>query len=296
MKENYDINICRIVLSNIVLLLRRVAQSFDLAKLINSEPVYSITLVDIFEQFLNFIAVTFSDTKFLDIPYLKTAINYCVIVEKLCEASCSASRNDCNKELGSSPVQKYISMKSRKRILLQLFDWFDEITLINSTVVATARNKLLDVIMQKIGSAISSILKTGMPYNESLPHNFLKDILSMKLSGHAVMESNLLCNHDEALGVTLSSSYAGRGSNSPFDFTESIFNILLPSIDDNPNLFVNSTNDISLIFESFGSISLSPSNYVGTLKKEHTLSKDEIQNLSKHMGSLIFHCINRLTM
>lgn len=309
-KQNYDSNVLVIVLYNIVFIYSRICQNFHLETLIKAEPVMKISLMEIFIHFLSQSYNNLRDTSFLkkgSVVTLKAARNLCIFTEKICDASLSVLKYHRRREaLGDQVDPKTyddssIPLKMRQEIILQLKDWTDvivEMTPINAGNSETTRlAKLFSELTKNIGLVVAKIMDVGISYQED--QQFLKWIFRMHNEGNFnVLSSKLLCNNDDALGIALSSSYSGRGDKSPFTFTNSIFNILLPTRDDNPRMFVNIPPNLQHLFpeEYISYIYQLPMQDLIQEVSEYCVypirTKQEQTRLGNHLGSLLFHSIN----
>lgn len=298
-----------LVLNNIVHMLRCISQNPQFDKLIRDESSSSVTLVSIITEFLLQTCDVLGDFGFLtEGPQssLKTAMNFCIIVEQLCEAHSSMSRYaKCSERFGDvieySAISKTaISMDIRRTIVCLFKDWYEIILETAPTMSANVEKssivKLLVHLLNRIGSASSQLMMIGISFDDDhkMPKGFHKWLANLEVDGCMVMFPNVLCNSGDALGLALSSSYAGRGSKSPFTFTKAIFNILLPRFQDNAMIFLNQKSPGMEFAEDYlAGLHLLPSRET---KDDHSqayihsiITDKEKSELQQHMGSLLFH-------
>jgi hypothetical protein len=304
-KHNYSMDVYCLVLDNIIFLLRRICQNPHFDDLIKSEPILKLTLVEIYADFLKQAGTTLSDVTFLTkgpIQRLNTAFNLSIIVERLCEGSLSVKKYAQKRAEFGDPMEKDILHKSaipideRRSIISHFKYWYEVILEVAPTIASNPGHrkfsKILAKLLEKIGSAASQLMLLGISYEgNQLPKGFHKWLAMLENEGRKVLSSKILTNHDEALGIALSSSYSGRGFKSPYCFTEAIFRMILPSLEDSPSLYLErKTRRMTFAEEYLASLHLLPiRETVEQTVNSPLITAKEKARIRQHLGSLLFH-------
>jgi hypothetical protein len=304
-------------IDNSFCIMRYMIQQPQFENILEESREYQKDLVHMFVDFIGFTSfTTFSDTGFLECGpklRLKSATNYCIIVQILCRCLYSVRKRlvqrakfENNNELLTMFDDSSWQGAQRRSIIIQMKDWAECITSGSRMSISSAKilasstdhSKLEEFrkkLLYKISLAAEQTMNLGGIFLEPpLPTGLLVWFAQMEGEGFRVFTPELQFLFEDALGTTLASSYGGAGR-VPFAFTSCVFEQILPRLDDSLNMFLFSDNRRMSFAESFISISHSLPQHDFELNSSRMsypeMAPDDAQKLRRNLGSLLFYGI-----
>eukprot|EP00842_Homolaphlyctis_polyrhiza_P004116 jgi/Hompol1/4705/HPOL_003827-RA len=293
-------------IDNIIYGLRRISQSSQFESIVEDEPLFPSSVMDLYAEFLALAGVPLGDVSFLTsgpVWRLKTAVNYCVIVQRFSEAIGSIKRSIQRRALVSQdPSELEVferimwAANDRQNALAYMREWYELIFEITPSMPSSFDTRKSDALRKKLliraSIAAEKIMSLGNVFPErSLPSYMLAWLTLLETNGYRVLSPQFLYSHDEALGTALANSYSATGVH-PQVFYQAIFEQVLPRLDESPVHFIQGSNRRMSYAEDYfaGMHSLPPkvSEHDTYAVVYPELSREEALKLRQHFGSLLF--------
>jgi hypothetical protein len=297
-------------IDNAFFILRYLILQPHMGGIIQESPEFAKELFGIYIDFISFCShSTFEDHKFIDSGtelQLKTAINYCIVAQKICECICNIRGHLVQKLGPENYAEQYAALgleewtcSQRRSIINQFKEWYQTLELQKRNVSdvrsinASKPTDFIAILKHKVCLATQQMMIVGGIYVEPpLPSGLLNWFSQMEGDGFRVFVPEFLYVFEDALGTTLTSSYANTGLQ-PYSFTAAAFEQVLPRLENGIDYFLNNDGDRLSFAKAFiaGKQSLplqdfeinSPSILMPDLSPEH------LQRLRRHLGSLLFY-------
>ncbi|KAJ1558607.1 hypothetical protein HK096_009170, partial [Nowakowskiella sp. JEL0078] len=303
-------------LDNVLYLIRCICQNPNWESLVAEESIFPNSISEVCIEFLRMGEMSLkSDPNMLasgPVFRIKTAINFCVIVERLSEALLPIftqieNLNATRKGHVQENSELWWRAESRRNILNLLKHWYNIITDLGVAVASgqnSDRQKMLYYrhrLVGKIGQTVEKLLNIGDPFenrspngNEitSIPQDILVWMGKLQSNGYSVFTPAVLYNYGSMLGSVLEHSYSGR-SEYPMVFTDAVFDQLLPRIWLGPQIFlsgdqsgVNSSEDYIASIHALPPSSKLEGNSIGLINP--VITPEISEKMQQNLGSLLF--------
>jgi uncharacterized protein YhhL (DUF1145 family) len=297
-------------LDNLFMMLRYLVQHPDFEKMIEEKEKLNSKMVHMYYDFIGFTSLsTFRDIEFLyngPISRLKTAINYSIIVQKLC--ACLESirkrlqiRNDQGSRLKVFDATTNWPAAQRRSVVSQFKDWYDAIldrvprgpfsNLLGGDTTSKKFFSLKAKLLARIGPATELLMSLGSLFSEekTLPTGLLSWLDKLQGTGFLIFSPEFLHYNEDALGTILASSY-GAGDSRPY--CTAILNQILPISDERQHAFTFHAHSHQLAFSEAYLAFLHSLEPVGDTKSLTLIypevNSDVSMKIRQHLGSLLF--------
>ena len=324
-------------LDNLFSMLRHIVQYPHFELLIQDDPGFAAPLIQMYSDFMAFTCLAaFSDTTFLsesNLPRIRTAIDFCIIAHRLCAALNSTGRKllrQARFDGDLEPLHAFERAKwpanQRRSVVAQMKDWYDFIRetpsakeftgglmknavavgLISSTASSAMADDVVklaalkDKLLLSISLAMEQVMELGDIFvAPPLPAGLLLWLATMESEGFRVFTPEFMYTFEDALGTALASSYSGKGVTSPFVFSKSIFEQILPRLDDGPHMYLFGTSRRMSFAEPFiasihGLPPKNPTDLDSPTFLYPDISAQDAVKLKQHLGSLLFYGLYNL--
>ncbi|KAI8928058.1 hypothetical protein BC831DRAFT_397976 [Entophlyctis helioformis] len=294
------------IIDNIIYALRRLAQSPQFEAAIEETSMFPTTLIDMYSEFVALATVPLGDLSFLtsgSVSRLKTAVNFCIIVQRFSEALASVKRL-IQRRVAMS--QDYLELErfeystwrvpNRRLVLNCIREWYEVILEVTPSMqVSNETRKAVNLrkkLLRRIGLSAEKLMFLGRVFEDDVvPANVLAWFTTLETNGYRVFTPELLYSYDEALGTVLANSYSTVGVHRQV-FYEAVFEQILPRLDESPqqHLF-GSGRRMSYAEDFFAGIHMLPPR---TQEGDSPalvypdISRDDAIKLRQHFGSLLF--------
>jgi len=162
------------LLDDIVLLLRYISQNPNFSQVLQEPPAAHVSrMLDVYSEFISLTGTSLIDSNFLASgPHfsIKTAHNYCAIVQRLSEALNSSTHMAAKGDFTMKSLTWPIDL--RRVVLERLLDWYNIVFDLNASMVAqgtvATKNKLhilRQELLPKIGQAAEKLFLLGDLFN-----------------------------------------------------------------------------------------------------------------------------------
>ncbi|XJO76698.1 hypothetical protein BDV3_007190 [Batrachochytrium dendrobatidis] len=293
-------------IDNIMYALRRLSQSPGLDAAIEDESVLSLSLSDMFAEFITLACVPLSDMSFLNtgpVWRLKTALNVCVAVQRFAESLSAVKRSLQRRVIITQDLTELErfekstwSTQQRRLVISGMREWYEIVLEISPSIPITNDTRrsvnLRRKLLRKVGLATERVLNLGNVFiDEAIPSGILTWLTTLETNGYRVFTPDFLYGSEEALGTVLANSYSSVGVHSQV-FFEAIFEQILPQLDENPRLHIFGDNRRMSYAEDYfaGMHSLPLKTQEGDSPAliYPDISRINAIRLRQHFGSLLF--------
>jgi hypothetical protein len=306
-------------------MMRYIIQYPHFELLLEADPSHSKAIVSMYADFITFTSLAaFADTLFLSegpMVRVKTAINYCIITQRLCYCLNVIKRKLLRQSRFDGNLTPYQQFETtiwpanlRRSVVTQMKEWHEAIR--GSGVIATTPkstglvnlqahvdprklNNLKTKLLVKIGLAMEQLMSLGGIFAANpLPSGILPWMATLQGEGFKVFTPEFLIGFEDALGTALASSYSGVGSIAT-SFCDAIFEQLLPRLDDGPHMYLFGTSRRMSFAEGFiGACHSLPPNDPAELAGPSFIypevRPEDISKIRQHVGSLLFYGLYNL--
>ena len=259
-----------------------------------------------YHDFLNFACLTeYNDAEFIvkgNIPKIKSAIDIAIITHRLASSLNSISgkllrkaRVDSNME----PFRIFDNSKwqaNQRRLTVLLFKhWYLALPdgEKGTGKVASLKKKL----KHHVSLAMVQMMQLGELFLKSkdLPPGMISFLMAIESRGYRVFTPDFFIQFEDALGHVLNSSYCAD-DNSPFVFCNSIFELMIPRLDDGPHMYLFGTSRRMSFAEPYVALShnLLQANHADLDSPSFIYpetSSNDLKIIRKNIGALIFYGI-----
>ncbi|KAJ3288624.1 hypothetical protein HK104_008062 [Borealophlyctis nickersoniae] len=303
------------MLDNALTALRCITQAPDFEYLVQEPTVFPTPMTETITEFLQSCDSILNDVNFLTtgpVYRIKTATNYCVIVQRLAEglqservANHRALVQEGRLREGDPLPEVRWDAAVRLAIMGRMKEWYSLIQEVGAVVAGGPdKEKMAHYrvrLMEKVGMAAEKLMALGDVFGgQNVPPDTLNWLVALESSDHRVITPTLLYNYENALGTVLAQAYSGRG-NSPNLFIEPIFDQVLPRANRGPHLFLSGDDTRITTTEDYVStvhaLPLRPNMAIDEYAALvfPLIDEDAAMKLRQNIGSLIyFGCYNML--
>jgi hypothetical protein len=215
------------------MMLRSICQSTGFVFLLQEPAAFKTSLLGNVVGFMRYCDGVLHDLNFIVTGpdwRLKSAIHYCVIVQRLSQALCHETTGRGVPPRGDSSPHLDWSPASRRACLNHFKEWYSVILEVSGSKFTSSNTENERIrnhrfrLLRMIGYATEQLLEIPgtMFDNGPMPQEIIVWLAQMEGSGYYVFKPNLLVNSDSILGTVLVYSYSGPKASQSLMFTQAV--------------------------------------------------------------------------
>ena len=285
-------------------MLRSIIQYPHFVLLIEEDPLFAGHLIQLYSDFLSFACVAeFNDIEFIaksNIPKIKSAIDIAIIVHRLAASLNSVSRKllrQARVDKNMEPFRNFDRSRwqdnQRQPTIYMFKSWYQ--AALDDDKEKGKASSLKRKLIHHISLAMMQMMLLGEVFSESdiLSPEIISWLTAIESHGYRVFVPEFLIHFEDALDSILCSSYCAN-EHSPFAFCSSVFDIMMPRLDDGPHMYLFGTSRRMSFAEPYVALnhSLPQANHAD-LDSPFFLypetSSNDLEIIRKKIGALLFY-------